>query len=182
MQTGSARRRQMTRLSSLTILASVAILGAAACSSAGGGGQAAAPTDVPSAAGGSGSSLAVRQDASLGAFVVGPDGRSLYIFTKDSGGASACSGDCAATWPPLTVTAAGDLAAGDGVSGTLGTISRDDGTLQVTLGGHPLYYYAGDAAAGDTNGQGVGSVWYLAGPTGAGLKAGGSSGGSRGNY
>jgi predicted lipoprotein with Yx(FWY)xxD motif len=66
----------------------------------------------------------------------------------------------------LTVASASDVAAGSGVTGALGTITRDDGTLQVTLSGVPLYYYAGDKAAGDTTGQGLFSKWYLVSPAG----------------
>jgi predicted lipoprotein with Yx(FWY)xxD motif len=100
------------------------------------------------------------------------------VFTKDTTpGSSACNGDCAGSWPPLTVAAAGDVTAGAGVTGTLGTITRTDGTLQVTLGGKPLYYFAGDAAAGDTKGQGLNNVWYLASPAGepAGADGGGAA-------
>ena len=74
---------------------------------------------------------------------------SLYVFTPDEGDTSACNGDCATNWPPLTVDDVADVTAGDGVTGELGTITRDDGTTQVTLGGAPLYYFIGDEAAGD---------------------------------
>lgn len=113
-----------------------------------------------------GLTIEARQDATLGAFVTGKDGMTLYVFTADSGGKSACNGDCAAAWPPLTVAAASDVAAGSGVTGTLGTITRDDGKLQVTLGGLPLYYYSGDKVAGDTTGQGLFEKWYLVSPAG----------------
>ena len=73
--------------------------------------------------------------------MAGKDGKSLYVFTPDTGTSSNCNDDCAANWPPLTVTMADDVAAGTGVTGTLGTITRADGSLQVTLGGHPLYYF-----------------------------------------
>ena len=119
--------------------------------------------------------LEVRTDPQLGAVVTGKDGMSLYVFTKDTTpGSSACNGDCAGSWPPLTVAAAADATAGTGVTGALGTITRTDGTLQVTLGGRPLYYFAKDTAAGDTKGQGLNSVWYLAGPTGEPVMGGGA--------
>ena len=70
---------------------------------------------------------------------------------------------------------ADDATAGTGVTGALGTITRDDGTMQVTLGGTPLYYFGADKAAGDTNGQGLGEVWFLAGPDGTGLGMGGAA-------
>jgi predicted lipoprotein with Yx(FWY)xxD motif len=102
----------------------------------------------------------------LGSFVAGADGRSLYVFTKDSGGTSACTGDCATNWPPLTVASAAAATAGAGVTGALATITRADGTVQVTLGGRPVYYFGGDKAAGDVKGQGVGGIWFLASPSG----------------
>lgn len=126
----------------------------------------AAPATVAPTTAAAALTIEVKQDATLGAFVTGKDGMTLYLFTADSGGASACSGDCAAAWPPLTVASASDVAAGIGVTGTLGTITRADGKLQVTLGGLPLYYYSGDKAAGDTTGQGLFDKWYLVTPAG----------------
>jgi predicted lipoprotein with Yx(FWY)xxD motif len=89
------------------------------------------------------------------------------VFEKDAGTTSACVDACATNWPPLTVAALTDVTAGTGVTGTLATITRADGSLQVTLAGHPLYYFKGDAAAGDINGQGLNDVWYLAGVDGS---------------
>lgn len=98
-------------------------------------------------------------DTSLGDVLVDGDGMTLYLFTKDTGGTSTCSGGCADTWPPLTVD--GAPTAGEGVDGDeLGTIERDDGTTQVTYHGMPLYLYAADAEPGDVAGQGVGGVWF----------------------
>ena len=117
--------------------------------------------------------------------MTGANGMSLYIFTPDTGTTSACVDQCATSWPPLTVAAATDATAGTGITGTIGTITRADGKLQVTLGGHPLYYFANDKAAGDLNGQGLNNKWYVAGADGAGLGMGstpGSTGTSKGNY
>jgi predicted lipoprotein with Yx(FWY)xxD motif len=88
--------------------------------------------------------------------VAGSNGMTVYTFTNDTAGSgkSACSGGCLTKWPALTVAAGAAATAGSGVSGALGTITRtDDGTLQVTYNGLPLYFYAGDKAAGDTNGS-----------------------------
>ena len=126
----------------------------------------AAATAAPTTAA-AGLTLAVATNATLGKYVTGANGMSLYIFEKDTGTTSACSGQCAATWPALEVTALSDVTAGAGVTGALGTITGTDGKLQVTLDGHPLYYFKGDAAAGDINGQGLNNVWYLAGPDGS---------------
>ena len=129
----------------------------------------AAVTAAPATQAASGLTLALATNATLGSYVTGANGMSLYIFTKDTGSTSACTGGCADNWPPLIVTMADDATAGAGVTGALGTITRDDGKLQLTLGGHPLYYFKNDAAAGDVNGQGINDVWYLAGADGAGL-------------
>ena len=118
--------------------------------------------------------LEVSQDDTLGAYVVGKDGKSLYIFTPDTGSTSSCNDECAANWPPLIADSAADVDAGEGVTGTLGTITRADGSLQITLGGKPLYYFKGDQADGDINGQGLNDVWYVAGPDGNGLGMGGA--------
>jgi predicted lipoprotein with Yx(FWY)xxD motif len=78
----------------------------------------------------------------------------VYQFSKDTkdSGKSACSGGCATTWPPLTVTAGATPTGDTGVSGKIGTITRDDGTVQVTYNGLPLYFFSGDKAVGDSNG------------------------------
>jgi len=99
----------------------------------------------------------------LGTFLTGKDGLTLYYFTKDTEpGKSVCEGDCATNWPPVTVAPGSWPAGGDGVTGVVGVAARSDGSWQVTYDGRPLYYFAKDAAAGDTNGQGVGDVWYVA--------------------
>lgn len=97
----------------------------------------------------------------LGDFLVGPDQMTLYIFEMDEAGVSNCTGDCASAWPPLTVAEGEEPTAGDGVEGTLDTIERDDGSLQVTLDGQPLYYWASDEEPGDATGQGVQDVWFV---------------------
>src|SRR6476620_6289647 len=104
----------------------------------------------------------VTQDAKLGPILTDPKGMTLYLFTKDTPGVSACYGGCATAWPPLI--ASGDLSLPAGTPGTLGTITRTDGAKQVTYNGAPLYYYATDKAAGDTTGQNVGKVWFVVAP------------------
>jgi predicted lipoprotein with Yx(FWY)xxD motif len=105
---------------------------------------------------------------SLGTYLVGAGGKTLYVFLADSGNTSACYGTCAANWPALT----GALPAlGQGLSAAdFGSITRTDGTAQVTFHGHPLYYFAGDKAAGDTKGQGLNSKWYVVGADGNPIK------------
>jgi predicted lipoprotein with Yx(FWY)xxD motif len=100
-------------------------------------------------------------------FLVNQTGRALYLFTEDeqNSGTSACTADCATTWLPVTVK--GVPAAGSGVNtGMLGTIKREDGTLQATYNGWPLYYYSGDRSVGAITGQGVDNSWFLISATG----------------
>ena len=100
----------------------------------------------------------------VGSYLIGDNGMTLYTFKNDSAGKSACSGQCATNWPPFGVTASDTVKAGAGVSGTFGTITRDDGSTQVTYNDAPLYYFAADKAPGDTTGQGVNNVWFVAAP------------------
>jgi predicted lipoprotein with Yx(FWY)xxD motif len=99
----------------------------------------------------------------FGKILVGANGRTLYDFVADKTMASTCYGACASLWPPLTVT--GNPKPGPGVRASLlGTTKRTDGTIEVTYNGHPLYYYAGDTASGDTTGQDInqfGALWYV---------------------
>ena len=102
-------------------------------------------------------------ETGLGPILTDPDGMTLYLLTDDQQGASQCSGGCASTWPPLV----DEVGAGEGVDAALlGTVARPDGTTQVTYNGWPLYGYAGDAAPGDTNGQGIGGRWFVVSPEG----------------
>lgn len=129
-----------------------------------------APSEEASAAESSepsGEGLVIVADSALGDILTDADGMTLYLFTNDTEGVSNCTADCLANWPPLTVASADEALAGDGVTGELGTIERDDGTLQVTIEGLPLYYYAADAEAGDISGHQVGGVWFAVAPDGA---------------
>lgn len=100
----------------------------------------------------------------LGDYLVAPNGMTLYMFTNDEMGASSCADECAANWPPFTVRENDRLAAAEGIEGELTTFARADGDLQVAYNGMPLYYFAEDAAPGDTAGQGRGDVWYVVNP------------------
>ena len=121
-----------------------------------------------SAAAGSGGGSLALATTSLGSVLVGPTGMTLYLFTPDTTTSSACTGTCAATWPPL----AGSLPAlGTGLNASdFGAITRADGSKQITFHGHPLYYYAGDQKAGDTTGQGKFGKWYVVGADGNPIK------------
>ncbi len=123
------------------------------------------PPASPAASEGAGSYVIdVADSPALGTYLVGEDGRTLYTFDRDTATASACGGGCAGTWPPFVLEGDEAATAGDGVTGALATITRDDGSRQVAYDGHPLYYYAADAKAGDMNGEGVGGVWHVAKP------------------
>ncbi|HEX5015874.1 MAG TPA: hypothetical protein VFV72_17140 [Candidatus Limnocylindrales bacterium] len=102
-----------------------------------------------------------------GQTLTGENGLTLYIFkadTKDSG-KSVCNGECATNWPPYTLEADEQLKTEDGATGAITMITRDDGTMQVAYNGMPLYYFKGDAAAGDDNGQGLADgKWVIANP------------------
>lgn len=98
------------------------------------------------------------------------DGMALYLFMPDQQGASTCYDQCAQAWPPLTEAAG----VGDGLdAGLVGTTTRDDGTVQATYNGWPLYHFASDTAPGDVNGQGVNDVWYLVDASGEPVGAAG---------
>jgi predicted lipoprotein with Yx(FWY)xxD motif len=114
----------------------------------------AAPTTATQAAGGTTVAVATTK---LGDILVDGGGRTLYAFTNDQGEQSACRGQCATNWPALK----GPATAGSGVRAALLSSARQaNGSSQVTYGGRLLYSFAGDAKAGDTNGQGVGGVWF----------------------
>lgn len=103
-------------------------------------------------------------DAKLGSILTASNGMTLYAYAKDTANKSNCTGACAANWPPYTVASAAELNALADISGTLGTTARADGSLQVTYKGAPLYFYAKDARAGDTSGNGVAGVWSVVHP------------------
>ena len=140
----------------------------AATASSGGNSGASMPAETPTAASamtGSAATVNVGKNSKYSAFLVDGKGMTLYLFTKDSPGASTCTGNCEKSWPPFLTN--GTPIAGTGVdSSKFGTFTRADGTTQVTYNGWPLYYYAKDQQPGDTNGDGVGSVWYLITPNG----------------
>jgi predicted lipoprotein with Yx(FWY)xxD motif len=106
-------------------------------------------------------------ESTLGTIVVDAEGMTVYMFDKDTQGSgeSSCTGGCLEAWPP--VIAESDSPAVEGVTGDVATITRDDGTVQVTLDGWPLYYWQDDKAAGDVTGQGVQDVWWVLAPDGS---------------
>jgi predicted lipoprotein with Yx(FWY)xxD motif len=126
---------------------------------------AAAPSSAASSSASASGDLAVAE-TSLGKILVDGKGMTVYYFTKDTAnsGKSVCSGGCLTAWP--AVVASSDTPKGDGITAKLGTITRDDGTKQVTVAGMPVYLWQKDKAPGDVTGQGVGKVWYVVAPDG----------------
>lgn len=132
----------------------------AAC---GGDGDAGSAGTADASAGPGGPTL-VTTTGDLGEHVVDGENVTLYAFLPDDATEPTCYEECANNWPPLTDA----VTAGDGVDGSLlGSAERTDGGTQVTYNGWPLYYFAGDAAAGETNGQGVGDNWFVVDASGA---------------
>jgi len=118
-----------------------------------------------SAAGTSVATVSSRTNAALGKILVGAGGRTLYSERK---ALTECTGSCAVQWPPLVIGARAKPIAGPGVKASLlGTVKRPDGRLQVSYRGQPLFLFAGDAKAGDVNGQAVGATWHALTPSGA---------------
>jgi predicted lipoprotein with Yx(FWY)xxD motif len=111
-------------------------------------------------------SVMVTQNALLGSFLADDQGRSLYLFTKDTPDTSNCYDQCEQAWPPLFTL--GAAKAGEGVDAALlGTTTRKDGSVQVTYNSWPLYYFVKDQKPGDVTGQNVGGVWFVISPEGA---------------
>jgi predicted lipoprotein with Yx(FWY)xxD motif len=116
-------------------------------------------TEAPAAGG----AAIVVASTDLGDILQDGEGRTLYLFNPDAQGDSTCYDDCADAWPALVE----EVSAGDGVDASLmGTTTRTDGAVQVTYNGWPLYYFSGDAAPGDTNGQALNDVWWVVDATG----------------
>jgi predicted lipoprotein with Yx(FWY)xxD motif len=171
----------MSRRNLALVLLVVPVLIAAGCGGSSGGGSSSSTTSTQSAAKTSsaskagGATVAVRK-TDLGTILVNSSGRTLYLFEKDKGTKSTCSGACAAAWPPLTTTSTPKPATGV-TAGKLGTSMRSDGTKEVTYNGHPLYTYAGDSSPGQTSGQALdqfGAEWYVLSPKGSKVEKGGS--------
>jgi predicted lipoprotein with Yx(FWY)xxD motif len=158
---------------------SVTALAMAAC---GGTSTGTGSTAPPKAENGRSVTVGAENNSDLGKILADADGRTLYLFAKDSGTKSACSGACASAWPPLRVS--GKPTVGAGATASLaGTTSRSDGKPQVTYNGHPLYTYTADQKPGDTNGQGLnafGGGWFALSPAGKQVSGTGSNGGATG--
>ncbi|PWI43277.1 hypothetical protein [Streptomyces sp. ICBB 8177] len=139
----------------------------AGCSSGSGSSSGAGSAAAPAGQ----AALTTAHNASLGTIVVNGQGWTLYRFDKDMNKPpmSHCTGQCAAVWPPEPASDAGHL---KGVDAKLvGSVTRPDGSKQLTLNGWPLYRYAPDTKPGDTKGQGVQGTWFAATPSGGRAQA-----------
>jgi len=159
------------KTSAWATLAAAGVLALAGCG--GKYGTSSSSAGSPSKAASSSGVLATAR-SDLGTIVVNGSGRTVYVFDKDTAGSgmSTCTGKCAALWPAVKATSDSPKVAG--VTGDVGTITRSDGTKQVTLDGLPLYTYRPDTHAGDTRGQGFMGVWWVVGPAGSKITGTGS--------
>jgi predicted lipoprotein with Yx(FWY)xxD motif len=143
----------------------LAVLSVAAC---GGGGSGASASTAPAKTASGRPATVGGANSGLGKILVDSQGRTLYLFLKDSGTQSACTGACASAWPPLRAN--GKPTVGTGANASLiATSPRSDGKPQVVYNGHPLYRFSGDQKPGDTNGQGqtaFGGGWFALSPAG----------------
>jgi predicted lipoprotein with Yx(FWY)xxD motif len=156
----------------------------AACSSAASStaaAPAASPTGASSSSTGAGASaggtVITTAKSSAGTVLTNGSGKAVYLWAKDTGDMSNCNGACAGAWPPVTTTATA-TATGGAKASDIGTITRSDGTKQVTYDGHPLYYFEGDSGPGTASGQGsdaFGAKWWLVAPAGSDVTASVSS-------
>jgi predicted lipoprotein with Yx(FWY)xxD motif len=153
--------------------ASTAAAPAAPASPAGASTPSAGASSPSAAAGASGGTVITTAKSSAGTVLTTSSGRAVYLWVKDTGDMSNCNGACAGAWPPVTTTATA-TATGGAKASDIGTITRSDGTKQVTYDGHPLYYFAGDSGPGTASGQGsdgFGAKWWLVAPTGSDVTA-----------
>ena len=176
----------MTRRTPGGSLVAVAVvpLAALAVAGCGAGNDGSASTAPPAGASERPATVGVTTEGYLGKILVDSHGSTLYLFQKDAATKSACTGACAAAWPPLRV--AGKPVVGAGLTGSkVATTARSDGKPEVTYNGHPLYLYAGDQKPGDTNGQGItgfGGGWFALSPAGNMVSATGSTAGGADGY
>ena len=141
------------------------------------------PATTPSTTGGSGSSAVIQTATATvkgqsETVLTNAQGMTLYYFTADSATQSACSGSCAQMWPPQLFTASGIPTSSTPLAGKL-SVQTDANGNQVEYNGHPLYTFSGDTAPGQTNGEGLFGMWFVATPTIA-VQGGGSTNGGYG--
>ena len=171
----------------LAFLVGTAVIGLSTLTACGGSSNASssAPVSTPSSSAPATSGAAKLSTATVGNFgkvVVDGAGRTLYVYDVDTAkpSKSNCNGACATAWPPLLAGTGTPQVSGVSAS-LVGTVTRSDGTKQVTLAGWPLYYYANDAKPGDATGQAVGGIWWVVGANGQKITTHASSSTPSGN-
>jgi predicted lipoprotein with Yx(FWY)xxD motif len=149
----------MKRWASVVAVVVLGLSGLTACGDDGAAPSGSAPSPAGAVA------LATATVGDYGEVIVDGNGRTVYVFDKDTSGTSNCSGDCLAKWPPVP--------AGDGTpkfegidASLISTITRPDGTKQLAVKGLPLYLFADDSKPGEAKGQAVGGVWWVVGTDG----------------
>jgi len=175
----------ITRRSIRTFLAGGAIVALAglALAACGSSGSSKASTQPPQTSSGTPATVGVT-NTSLGNILVDAQGKTLYMFGKDTGTTSTCTGACATNWPPLMASSAPTTGGGANAS-LVGTTMRPEGKTQVTYNGHPVYNFVGDKSPGDTNGEGLtafGGSWFALDASGNQVSPPASNSGSGGIY
>jgi predicted lipoprotein with Yx(FWY)xxD motif len=160
-----------------------AVLAVAACASSSSSTTTTSSTPAAGATSSAAASGTTLMERSIGGVevVTNSAGHTLYWFAPDTSTTSKCTGSCATYWPPVT----GPATAGSGVTGTLGVITRSDGTMQATYDGHPLYTYVGDSAPGQNKGNGLnlsGGLWHEVTVSGTAPAASPSASSTGGGY
>lgn len=121
--------------------------------------------------------LSTRSTEEYGDIVVGPEEMTLYMFEQDTQGSgeSSCTNGCAEAWPPLTVESDEEASKSEDITAEVGTLERQDGSIQVSVAGWPVYYFQNDESPGDVNGQGFDGVWWVLGPDGSPVESAGTT-------
>jgi predicted lipoprotein with Yx(FWY)xxD motif len=178
MRTQKATTRYASRGTG-TVMAAGMLLLLAACGSSTGGNDTAAAAGSPAANGGTGAKEITVRSTDVGKALVDEHGRTMYAFAADSKGQSRCAGSCLTYWPPVSGAEKAHVA--KQVHAVVGSITRKDGSTQLTVAGYPVYTYVGDSAPGQATGQGTnlsGGLWWVVAPDGTWIKTAAASGGS----
>lgn len=158
-------RRGLTVFAVVAATVAFAACGSSGSSKASSSNKGSSGTTTPSTAAPASSPSVVLTSTKLGQVLAAPDGKILYLFTKDQGTTTACTGGCVGTWPALKAT--GTPVAGPGLDASKLTAANG----QVAYNGHLLYFFAGDTSPGQTNGQGIGGIWYVVNAAGDAVKS-----------
>ena len=160
-----------------TAVLTAVLTGAVACGSGSSGGNTA---QVKSQGGATSAAVVSTHSSPAGTYLTDGKGRTLYLWTADTGSSSTCAGPCVKVWGPYK-TSGTPKVSGDAQQSMVGSTSRSDGSTQVTYANHPLYYYEGDKSAGAMEGQGsdeFGSKWWIVGPDGSAITGSGKGSGA----